>query len=96
MKVFEAAEVAAAPVYDAEQLLADEHLRARGTFLTIDDPDLGPMTVQAPGGPAVSETPGAVEPPRARPWEPTTTPSSASCSASTPTASPPSGPQASI
>ena len=26
MKVFEAAEVAAAPVYDAEQLMADEHL----------------------------------------------------------------------
>ena len=33
MAVFEAAEVAAAPVYDAQQLLADEHLRARGTFV---------------------------------------------------------------
>ena len=32
MKVFLEAEVAAAPVYDAEQLLADEHLVARGTF----------------------------------------------------------------
>ena len=34
MAVFEAAAVAAAPIYDAEQLLADEHLRARGTFVT--------------------------------------------------------------
>ena len=33
MDVFERAEVAAAPVYDAAQLLADEHLRARGTFV---------------------------------------------------------------
>ncbi len=48
MDVFERAEVAAAPVYDAEQLLADEHLRARGSFVAVDDPDLGPMTVQAP------------------------------------------------
>ena len=30
MRVFEEAEVAAAPVYDAAQLLADEHLRAPG------------------------------------------------------------------
>ena len=30
MDTFELAEVAAAPVYDAQQLLADEHLRARG------------------------------------------------------------------
>ncbi len=55
MAVFEAASVAAAPVYDAEQLLADEHLRARGTFVPVDDPDLGPMTVQAPGGGPVGD-----------------------------------------
>ena len=41
MAVFEAAEVTAAPVYDAEQLLADEHLRARGTFVRVDDADFG-------------------------------------------------------
>jgi len=58
--VFEAAEVAAAPVYDAQQLLADEHLRARGTFIEIDDPDLGPMTVQAPVA-QMSDSPGRVE-----------------------------------
>jgi crotonobetainyl-CoA:carnitine CoA-transferase CaiB-like acyl-CoA transferase len=60
MAMLEAAEVAAAPVYDAEQLLADEHMRARGTFLELADPELGTMTVQAPVA-RLSETPGVVE-----------------------------------
>jgi crotonobetainyl-CoA:carnitine CoA-transferase CaiB-like acyl-CoA transferase len=60
MAVFERAEVAAAPVYDAEQLLADEHLRARGSFVNVEDPDLGTMTVQAPVA-RMSETPGRIE-----------------------------------
>jgi crotonobetainyl-CoA:carnitine CoA-transferase CaiB-like acyl-CoA transferase len=59
MAVFRAADVTAAPVYDAPQLLADEHLRARGSFVKIDDPDFGPMTVQAPAV-QMSETPGEV------------------------------------
>ena len=58
--MFERAEVAAAPVYDAAQLLADEHLQARGTFVRVDDPDLGTMTVQAPVA-RLSETPGAID-----------------------------------
>jgi len=59
MKVFEAAQVTAAPIYDAQQLLHDEHLRARGFFVEVDDPDLGPVTVQ---GPVVqlTETPGRI------------------------------------
>ncbi len=60
MAVFEQAEVTAAPVYDAEQLRADEHLQARGTFIGLEDPDLGPMTVQAPIA-QMSDTPGRVE-----------------------------------
>jgi crotonobetainyl-CoA:carnitine CoA-transferase CaiB-like acyl-CoA transferase len=60
MAVFERAEVAAAPIYDAEHLLADEHLRLRGSFVAVDDPDLGTMTVQAPVA-QLSETPGGVE-----------------------------------
>jgi crotonobetainyl-CoA:carnitine CoA-transferase CaiB-like acyl-CoA transferase len=60
MGTFEAAEVAAAPVYDARQLLADEHLRARGSFVEVEDPDLGTMTVQAPIA-RLSATPGAVD-----------------------------------
>lgn len=60
MAVFEAAEVAATPVYDGRMLLADEHLRARGAFVTVDDPDLGPVTVHAPVV-VLDETPGRVE-----------------------------------
>jgi crotonobetainyl-CoA:carnitine CoA-transferase CaiB-like acyl-CoA transferase len=60
MAVFEAEEVTAAPVYDAEQLMSDEHLRARGTFVPVDDPDLGVVRVQAPVA-RMSATPGTVE-----------------------------------
>jgi crotonobetainyl-CoA:carnitine CoA-transferase CaiB-like acyl-CoA transferase len=60
MDVFEAAQVAAAPVYDAAQLLVDPQLAARGTYPSIADPDLGRMRVQAPV-PRFSETPGQVD-----------------------------------
>jgi crotonobetainyl-CoA:carnitine CoA-transferase CaiB-like acyl-CoA transferase len=60
MRVFEAAEVTAAPVYDAQQLLADEHLRARGTFVRVEDGDFGPVTVQAPVA-RLSGTPGRIQ-----------------------------------
>jgi len=60
MKAFLEEGVAAAPVYDAEQLLNDEHLCARGTFVAVDDPDLGPITVQAPVA-VLSETPGRID-----------------------------------
>ena len=59
MAIFERMEVAAAPVYDAEALRSDEHLRERGTFVRLEDPDLGPTTVQAPVA-RLSETPAAV------------------------------------
>ncbi|MGH9096849.1 MAG: CoA transferase, partial [Acidimicrobiales bacterium] len=59
MKVFLEAEVAATPVYDAEQLLSDEHLLARGTFPLVDDAELGPTTVQAPVA-RLSESPGRI------------------------------------
>lgn len=48
MAVFEAHEVAAAPVYDISDLLADEQLAHRGVFVSVADEQLGPMTVQAP------------------------------------------------
>jgi crotonobetainyl-CoA:carnitine CoA-transferase CaiB-like acyl-CoA transferase len=60
MALLEQAQVAAAPIYDAQQLLADEHLAARGTFVRVDDPDLGSMQVQGPVA-VLSETPGRVE-----------------------------------
>jgi crotonobetainyl-CoA:carnitine CoA-transferase CaiB-like acyl-CoA transferase len=60
MAVFRAADVTAAPVYDAPQLLADEHLAARGTFVTVDDPDFGPVRVQAPVA-QLTGTPGRID-----------------------------------
>ena len=68
---------------------ADEHLRARGTFVEVDDPDLGPMTVQAPVA-VLTETPDGSTI-SADTSGPTTTRSSVICSGSTPTAWPPSG-----
>ncbi|WP_306320091.1 MULTISPECIES: CaiB/BaiF CoA-transferase family protein [unclassified Streptomyces] len=59
MSAFEAAEAAATAVYDAPALLADEHLRARGTFVGVQDPDFGKVTVQAPVA-HLSDTPGHV------------------------------------
>ena len=60
MDVFDAAEVAAAPVYDITDLVADEQLQHRGVFVTVDDRELGAMTVQAPV-PRFSESAGRVE-----------------------------------
>lgn len=60
MKVFLEEGVAAAPVYDASELLADEHFRARGTFISVSDEQLGQVTVQAPVA-VLSETPGGIE-----------------------------------
>ncbi|MBN7793280.1 CoA transferase [Microbacterium esteraromaticum] len=60
MRIFADEQVAVAPVYDAEQLLADPHHQARGTFVRMPDADLGSMRVQAPV-PRLSVTPGRVE-----------------------------------
>ena len=61
MKVFDRPSgVAAAPVYDAEQLLADEQFRASGHIRRGRRPGLGSVTVQAPVA-VLSETPGRVE-----------------------------------
>ena len=60
LAVFEEAGVAAAPIYDAEQLLDDPQLRARGIYPPVDDPELGSMRIQAPV-PRFSVTPGAID-----------------------------------
>jgi crotonobetainyl-CoA:carnitine CoA-transferase CaiB-like acyl-CoA transferase len=60
MTVFEEAEVAAAPVYNAEQLLADPQLQARGVYQSFPDAELGSMRVQAPV-PRFSATPGRID-----------------------------------
>jgi len=48
LKAFEANDCAIARVYDAEALVNDPHLQARRTFVPLQDPDLGPIRVQAP------------------------------------------------
>ncbi|MEU6563719.1 CaiB/BaiF CoA transferase family protein [Nocardia nova] len=59
MAVFEAEQVAAAPVYDIADLVRDEQLRHREVFIRTSDEELGAMTVQAPV-PRFSATPGAI------------------------------------
>lgn len=48
MAVFDSEEVAAAPVYSIEDLVADDQLKHREVFVSVDDDQLGAMTVQAP------------------------------------------------
>jgi crotonobetainyl-CoA:carnitine CoA-transferase CaiB-like acyl-CoA transferase len=59
LAVFEEAGVAAAPIYDAKQLLDDPQLQARNAYPAIEDPELGSMRVQGPV-PRFSATPGQV------------------------------------
>ncbi|MGH2826132.1 MAG: CaiB/BaiF CoA transferase family protein [Actinomycetota bacterium] len=59
LDVFEREGVAAAPVYDVAGLMSDLHVKARGIFQRIQDPEIGALTVQAPA-PRFSGTPGEV------------------------------------
>ncbi|WP_127128488.1 CaiB/BaiF CoA-transferase family protein [Georgenia sp. SYP-B2076] len=45
---FEKAQAAAAPIYDAEDIVADPQFQALGTIHDIEDPELGPMKMQGP------------------------------------------------
>lgn len=59
LAVMQAAEVAMGPVYDVPAIFADEHMVARGSFVTVDDPQLGPMRL-VNVVPRLSDTPGRV------------------------------------
>jgi crotonobetainyl-CoA:carnitine CoA-transferase CaiB-like acyl-CoA transferase len=54
-----AAGVPAAPIMSIADLMADPHCRARGSVVTAEDPELGPIPMTAPL-PRLSVTPGAV------------------------------------
>ena len=45
---FERAEAAVAPIYTAEDIVADPQLQALGTIRRIEDPDLGELAMQGP------------------------------------------------
>jgi crotonobetainyl-CoA:carnitine CoA-transferase CaiB-like acyl-CoA transferase len=55
----EARRVPVAPVHDVPGLLADPHIAARGSLLSVEDPAVGPVTMAAPC-PRLSATPGEV------------------------------------
>ena len=59
IEAFTTAQAAIAPIYDARGIVADPQVQARGTVLTVDDPDLGPLQMQNVLF-QLSETPGAV------------------------------------
>lgn len=46
LDVFEAADATIAPVYNTADILADEHYRARDSFVSMSDSDFGECTVQ--------------------------------------------------
>jgi crotonobetainyl-CoA:carnitine CoA-transferase CaiB-like acyl-CoA transferase len=48
IREFERAEAAVAPIYTAEDIVADPQLQAIGTIHRIEDPDLGPLAMQGP------------------------------------------------
>lgn len=63
---FSCAQAAAAPVYDVRGVMADPQYRARGTVVTVDDPELGRVQMQNVLF-RLSRTPGEVRWP-GRPW----------------------------
>lgn len=56
---FVTAEVPLAPVYDARQVLEDEHFTSRGSVVTVPDDELGELRMQGLVG-AFGDTPGAL------------------------------------
>src|SRR5258708_38663699 len=62
MKVFEAAEVTASPVYDIDQFLADPHVQARGIVVDVPDAQVGQLTMHNII-PRLSDTPGRLRGP---------------------------------
>ncbi|HEX3883153.1 MAG TPA: CoA transferase [Stellaceae bacterium] len=62
MKLFEAAEVTASPVYDIDQFLADPHVQARDIVVDMPDRQVGSITMHNVI-PRLSDTPGRLRTP---------------------------------
>jgi crotonobetainyl-CoA:carnitine CoA-transferase CaiB-like acyl-CoA transferase len=56
---FESWRIPVAPVNDLEAIAADLHVRARGSLVEVEDPELGSLTLVAPS-PRLGATPAAV------------------------------------
>jgi crotonobetainyl-CoA:carnitine CoA-transferase CaiB-like acyl-CoA transferase len=59
LAAFDEAEAAAAPVYDAADILADPHLRTTGAIATVEDDELGPIVMTGPVA-RLSATPATI------------------------------------
>jgi formyl-CoA transferase len=55
-------DAALAPIYDVSEFMDDPHVHERGSIATVDDPDWGPIRMQAVH-PRMSETPGRISAP---------------------------------
>ncbi len=60
IRIFSEAGAAAGPVYDVAQLLADEHVRARDTFIEVASPAGEGPVLQLRPVPRLSRTPGQI------------------------------------
>jgi crotonobetainyl-CoA:carnitine CoA-transferase CaiB-like acyl-CoA transferase len=65
LEFFERAEVTVGPIYDAMQLMNDEHVRARGSIIEVPDEDVGSLPMHAVV-PRFSRMPGAIRRPAPR------------------------------
>ncbi|MDQ6773531.1 MAG: CoA transferase [Candidatus Dormibacteraeota bacterium] len=59
LAAMETAEVAVGPIYDIPSVFADPQFQARGSFVTVEDPILGPMRLVGVA-PRLSATPGRI------------------------------------
>ena len=62
MAIFQAAEVTANPVYEIDQLIADEHIQARGVIVEVPDEEAGSVLMHNII-PRLSDTPGKLRRP---------------------------------
>lgn len=59
---FDVAQVTVGPIYDAAAVMEDPHVRARGSFVEMEDPEMGTLPMHAVVG-RLSATPGAIRRP---------------------------------
>ena len=59
LDAFETHDAALAPIYDVSEFMSDPHVEARGSIATVDDPEWGPMRMQAVH-PRFGATPGRI------------------------------------
>jgi len=60
--LLDAAEVPSSPIFSIADILEEPHIQARGTLMTLDDPEIGPVLMPAPV-PRFSATPATVSGP---------------------------------